>query len=1007
MRYNNVLSIIFFIVLLQLPFTANAVIEVTSVTPIANNISCDGAVNITAIGTAGPFTFEWTGPNGFMASTEDLNGLCNPGVYVVKVIFADGSCYMSLSATVVKCNLAFQPIQVVKPECAGIGNGSIQITPSLGGTAPFTYFWNNGATTQNLTSLSSGQYCLTITDVYGCKSKSECYTISTYDPLNTIGIDAYPTSPNCNGGLGAINITFPQPGYYSSPFVYLWSTGETNPFNINVSTSNYYSVTVTDGCNNTATAGVLYTIVRPLGVELSVTNFCSLPTDVISSSGNGGGIPYNYSWSNAQTTANIHIVSPGTYTVTVSSTLGCTATQSITLPVNQKLLIEGTINPPSFGICQNGYINLSIGGGQSPYYFSWYGPNGYNSNLQNISGLGVGTYCVTVTDENECTTTRCFNLVQNTTIGIGNISNVSSCSTNNPECNGSASSCNGTINLLKFGTAPLTYLWSNGSTNMNISNLCQGQYTVTITGANGCTQTLSAGICCCYPSAPFNYPSCLLPCYLPANQPPPTIGLTISNIIAPQTSTSKDGFININISSGFGNNVYSWSGPNGYASTNQNISFIGQGTYCVTVTNGCSSANTCVQISPCSTMNLQMVSKTNNCDNFTIGQIDVSVSGGNLPYSFNWSNGRTTEDVANLVGGTYTVTVTDRGNCSKTLSATILQTPPIISTNTTQCTETRRCGTVVKVISGYPVPGGYTDCNSFSQYCSLNGLPMPGMGQDQLASIFFPEDCLLACSGGQDLQQGQHVEHQFVAADPNEGCQYSNGCVFTNISINGTFYESYFLPSGDPLIISAPELLYYTMVCLEDIYHCRAMLSCSTGEGDPVVFQSDCIYSGEVCGTFSSDNTHQLRTKTPSNLDDYIEEIKNIYGFSEIGVPIDVFPEMSLVEYEKSLLKNKSYSALPYSMIKEKHNKKSKIEIYPNPFNEFCKIKLTNPLEIVEYKITNMLGSEILFQKTSKGYAFSEIIIDTKNIPSGLYQLTCKSSNGEAFFKKILKFSNK
>ncbi|MBC7776302.1 MAG: T9SS type A sorting domain-containing protein [Phycisphaerae bacterium] len=127
MNRNTLISIISFAVLLNLPFAAHAIIEITSVIHISAGNNCDGKIDITASGPVGngiyPCTFEWTGPNGFMATTEDLDKLCKGGIYVVKITFADGSCSVSLSITLVKCN-SFQPIQQ-------ISTGAMTASPEL------------------------------------------------------------------------------------------------------------------------------------------------------------------------------------------------------------------------------------------------------------------------------------------------------------------------------------------------------------------------------------------------------------------------------------------------------------------------------------------------------------------------------------------------------------------------------------------------------------------------------------------------------------------------------------------------------------------------------------------------------------------------------------------------------------------------------------------------------------------------------------------------------------
>jgi hypothetical protein len=134
----------------------------------------------------------------------------------------------------------------------------------------------------------------------------------------------------------------------------------------------------------------------------------------------------------------------------------------------------------------NGSINLTTVGGCAPYTYAW--SNG--ATTEDISGLGAGSYSVNVTDANGCTTSASFTLTQPALLTSSGVKSVYACGYN-VSCFGS---CNGSINLSASGGASCTaysYLWSNGATTEDVSGLCAGTYSVTVTDANGCTTTSS------------------------------------------------------------------------------------------------------------------------------------------------------------------------------------------------------------------------------------------------------------------------------------------------------------------------------------------------------------------------------------------------------------------------------------------------------------------------------------------------------------------------------------
>ena len=218
----------------------------------------------------------------------------------------------------------------------------------------------------------------------------------------------------------------------------------------------------------------------------------------------------------------------------------------------------------------------------------------------------------------------------------------------------------GSINLSAIGgVSPLSYVWSNGSTTQDISNLSSGYYNVTVTDAVGQTESSTFYI----------------------SEPSPII------ITYTVNSTSQAGFsdgsIFTTVSGGTAPYSFSWQGPNGYSASTQDIQNLIAGTYIFYVIddNGCSELFSIVvgegQLTP-----LQVNAVTSDIDCFgnNNGSIDLTVSDGATPYSFIWNNGAITEDLSNLAAGTYTVVVNDAAGQSYTSSYIIIEPSAITAT---------------------------------------------------------------------------------------------------------------------------------------------------------------------------------------------------------------------------------------------------------------------------------------------------------------------------------------
>ncbi|MBL0053740.1 MAG: SprB repeat-containing protein [Bacteroidetes bacterium] len=243
--------------------------------------------------------------------------------------------------------------------------------------------------------------------------------------------------------------------------------------------SGTYDVIVSYG---TCTQAVSITLTEPTLLTATATRTnvgCNGNNNgTATASGAGGVMPYTYAWSNGQTTQTATGLMGGTYTVTIGDANGCTAIASytVTAPVSGLSITESHVNPTCIG--NNGSINITVTGGTPPYSYIWTG----GQTTEDLTGIGAGSHTVTVTDAGGCTISLCVVLTQPNAIAVSVSTSAASCNGGN---NGSAAAA------ASGGTAPYSYLWSNGGNTSSITGLYPGTYTVTVTDAAGCTTSMS------------------------------------------------------------------------------------------------------------------------------------------------------------------------------------------------------------------------------------------------------------------------------------------------------------------------------------------------------------------------------------------------------------------------------------------------------------------------------------------------------------------------------------
>ena len=633
-------------------------------------------------------------------------------------------------------------------------NGTATVTVT-GGTAPYTYSWNTVPvqTTATATGLCPGTYTVTVTDATGCLTSQATVTIVSNSAALTV--TSTMTPPLCNGQCNGSATASVLGG--TAPYTYLWSpSGGNSPTGTGLCAGTYTClVTDANGC----TGQVIVNVTQPTAVtatqsQVNVTcnGACNGSASVVASGGTPG---YTYSWApSGGNTANATGLCAGTYTCTIKDANNCTITKVFTITQPTAITLTTTFTQATCNQA-NGTATVTITGGTPNYTINWSPSGGTNATA---TGLSAGNYTVTVTDANGCTRTATVTIPQ----AAGPAATLTS--STNVTC---FNACNGTASVnVTGGQNPITFAWTpSGGNSANATGLCAGNYTCTVTDANGCTSTVTVtitqptqltlavagfnascnGQCngqgVCIPSGgtpgyTFNWtPS-------GGNNPSATglcagvytctvtdqNGCTASDtaivgqpaaLNANTTSTTShcnqpDGTASVTVTGGTGPYTYAWSPSN---QTSANATGLTPNTYTVTVTdfNGCTiTASVVVPSTPAVTASISGSTNATcfgNCD----GTANVTATGGNSPYTYAWApSGGNTANATGLCAGTYTCTVTDQFGCSDSAVVTITQ-PTQVTVTTTQVNVSCNggCnGTATATGAGGTAPYTYSWSNS-------------------------------------------------------------------------------------------------------------------------------------------------------------------------------------------------------------------------------------------------------------------------------------------------------
>lgn len=641
----------------------------TDITCFGDN---DGSITLSVSGgtESGAYDYSWAPIPGCAAdpgNVSSANGLC-PGDYTITASDDNGCTNDTLISII-------EPLELTISEthtdllCADSNTGDITITVS-GGTAPLNVTWTSNTTTTPSandlapTALEPGDYTATVTDGNNCTAFVDI-TIATPSPLTALITG---TDLTCNGSLdGTLTLT-PSGGTVAGNYVYSW-TGPNGFTSINQNLSGLeagtYCVNIQDDNGCLLTPDSCYTLIEPDSIFFNGSTFTDMDcfaadNGAISLNVSGGteSGTYDFTWSvpscasDPGNVGNASGLCAGTYNIIATDDNGCTNDTSFVVTEPTELILATDSVLAGCGQC-NGAVTVSPSGGtvSGSYGISWSGANtGFTGSNLTESSLCVDTYTVVVTDDNGCTATSNVEVqtVTPPTITIDSQTDLL--------CN---SICNGAVQTtISTSNPPYGVLWtgitdpSYSSANEDIFSLCAGDYSITVTDANSCSAVQTVTI-----------------------SEPPALEISNATLSDVDCYNAGNGAITITPAGGTvaSNYLFTWTGDNSFTSTNQDISGLLPGNYCVNIQddNGCSLAtDSCYVIAQPSGLAIENLSSTDSQCGVANGTASVTVSGGTVTtdYTYLWDDpsAQTTATATGLVNNTYTVVVTDDNGCTAT-----------------------------------------------------------------------------------------------------------------------------------------------------------------------------------------------------------------------------------------------------------------------------------------------------------------------------------------------------
>lgn len=618
------------------------------------NSTCNipnGALSAAPTGGTGTLTIEWLDNTLASISTGNTIASLPAGAYFADIVDASG-CRDTFPASI--NDIGAETISISASSnvsCFGGNDGSATVSFVCGDPSCTTQWFAAGGTLigsgRTITGLSEGDYYVEVSNNSGCLAVEN---IRITEPA-PFAISETVVSNSCSGAISG-SITLSVSGGAGN-FNYLWSPAPTNGQGSNAVSglaAGSYTVVITDGtgCDSTLS----FNITEPTIISSTFTTTssnCNQADGQIVATVSGGTVAtplaYDYQWFDGnnviligETSDTLKNVAAGSYRLRVRDDNTCQQIFTVNLSDlnGPTVTVDSIKNAGCFGE-SNGGIFITASGNNPPFNYNWL-PTGAVS--EDLTGLPAGVYSVRVTDDLGCITNVEDTVRESTEL----IAIVSAADATCGECNGTASVS------VTGGTAPYSYLWSNGDTANNADSLCGGNYSLVITDASGCSKSFDFGV----------------------NTIGGPTGETVS-VTPASCANSNDGAASVVPIGGTPPYSYLWQ-HNG--ATTSSLTNLAAGIYFVQISDvrSCSRTVEIEILSPTAIeLNPQVVSATCNQSD---GSILLNVTGGQPPYSYNWFTATLvdTNFIDNRPAGLYPVSVTDANGCIESTTIAINNT---------------------------------------------------------------------------------------------------------------------------------------------------------------------------------------------------------------------------------------------------------------------------------------------------------------------------------------------
>lgn len=760
----------------------------------------NGAIDLTVSNGASPYTYLWSNAE----TTEDISGL-SAGAYSV-IVTDDASAIDTAYIILTQPDSFYAQVYSYNLSCYQSNDGNAMAYP-YGGVTPYKYLFSNSDTMQSTSGLLPGNHNVWVIDATNDSLFFE-FTISeptALDLVLTPQVQWHGYNTNCwsiEDGFVDLEVSGG-----THPYNYQWGTGSTNQ-DLSGVNAGLYTLTVTDANGCEAFDTIIITAPPILQASFQVYQYpnnspfsCDTCNDakLYLQSIWGGISPYGILWSTGSTSDTIYgVYADSIYSVTITDTVGCTFTDSGSIPrptapndlivVVEKSQYPGGYNISSHGI-NDGWINLDVNGGVQPYTYIW----ATGDTTGGLDSLYAGMYSVTVTDA------LGENVIKNITLlePSGSLSLMTGYNFTN--CNGIQS---GTLNaFVNGGTPPYNYFWTDtldNSVGINmpmVSIDSSSVYNILVVDANN--DSVSDFITVS-PVAPMSI----------------TLSADVDSFGYHITCPGQGETANIQLQVEGGVSPYSFDWSNG--SFSQNLNNVSAGWYSVRVTGmgGCQVIDSIQIIAPehftwTPNIHTYLNGGAFSCDTCNDAIMFVqSISGGIPPYSILWSTGSTNDSIFNVFAdSTYSISIVDSLGCTINDSGSIPRNPP-----------TGGPLDVIATISQYP--GGYNvSCNTCTdgwvelhvtggqpiQEIQWQGINSPGYldNNDKNAYNLAPGTYIFMVLdvSGIEFWDTLHLTAPAGALDVSlgkftNGCDASSGFIYSNVMggtppYNYVWYDEY------------------------------------------------------------------------------------------------------------------------------------------------------------------------------------------------------------------------